>query len=237
MTALKKFILPALSEKQKAQMLRHALKVLDAQRQMTTENGKNILHHTLRRKRQHVKMEHYPKGDRIDYNTGAQYFYHCHREDLNREEHGHFHCFMRYKKIPKRIKPTPLSDWDKNIDSPMAHIIAISMNRYGQPIRLFTVNRWISFETWYDAKHAPEFVKKFKFMLDDDPHWQVLDSWVEGMLHLFAPQIAWLNERRDETIANWQNKYPACNAYEDHRLEELSEISIDLTKQVQWITE
>lgn len=237
MTALKKFILPALSEKQKAQMLRHALKVLDAQRQMTTENGKNILHHTLRRKRQHVKMEHYPKGDRIDYNTGAQYFYHCHREDLNREEHGHFHCFMRYKKIPKRIKPTPLADWDKNIDSPMAHIIAISMNRYGQPIRLFTVNRWVSFETWYDAEHAPEFVKKFKFTLEDDPHWQVLDSWVEGMLHLFAPQITWLNERRDETIANWQNKYPACNAYEDHRLEELSEISIDLTKQVQWITE
>jgi len=235
MTKAEKFTLPELTEKQKAQMMCYALKVLETQQQMTSKNGKNILHHTLQKKRQHIKMAHYPKGDRIDYNTGAQYFYHCHREDFDREEHGHFHCFMRYKKIPKRIKPTPLPDWDKNIDSPMAHIVAVSMNRYGQPIRLFTVNRWISFETWYDAKYAPEFVKKFKFTIDDEPYWQVLDSWVENMLHLFAPQIAWLNEQRDETIATWQKKYPNSNAYEDHGLEELSEIPINLADQVSWI--
>ncbi|MDE3017327.1 MAG: hypothetical protein KGI29_10505 [Pseudomonadota bacterium] len=236
MAKSKKFHLPDLSGRERAQMLRYAMNVLDAQRLMTTARGKNILHYTLLRKRRHVRMAHYPKGDRIDYHTGAQYFYHCHREDFDREEHGHFHCFLRYKKIPKHIKPTPLPDWDKNIDSPMAHIVAIAMNRYGQPIRLFTVNRWISFETWYDAKHAPEFVKRFKFTLEDSAHWQVLDSWVEGMLHLFAPQIAWINEKRDETIARWQKKHPGSNAYEDHRLEELSEISINLSAQVRWIT-
>lgn len=232
-----KFTLPVLSERQKTQVLSHALQVIEAQQQMTTKKGKNILHYTLRRKRQHVSMQHYPKGDRIDYNTGAQYFYHCHREDLDQEEHGHFHCFLRYKRIPKHIKPKPLPDWDKNIDNPMAHLVAISMNRFGQPIRLFTVNRWVSFETWYDAKHASNLLKRFDMTLEDDPYWQTLDQWVEGMLQLFAPQIAWLHESRDHTIARWQKKYPSRNAYEDHKLEELSSIPIDIASQVKWLTE
>lgn len=235
MSGHERFTLPTLSGRQREHMLRYALQVLEAQRQMTTRKGRNILHYTLRRKSRHIRMQHYPRGDRIDYATGAQYFYHCHREDVAREEHGHFHCFLRYKKIPKHIKPTPLPDWDKHMDNPMTHIVAIAMNRYGQPIRLFTVNRWVSFETWYDAAHAPEFIKRFMFTPDNGSYWPVLDSWVEGMLHLFAPQIAWLHRRREQAIANRQKRYPKCNAYEDHRLEELSAITIDPAKQVRWI--
>lgn len=218
-------------------MLDYALQVLKAQQQMTTSNGKSILHYTLRRKRQHITMQHYPAGDRIDYKTGAQYFYHCHRENVGTEEHGHFHCFLRYKHIPKRIKPTPLPDWDTNIDSPMAHIIAIALSRYGQPIRLLTVNRWISAETWYDGRHAAAFVRRFHFKRETDPYWRVLDLWVEGMLHLFAPQIAWLNLQRDASIARWQRRHPESNAYEHHRLEELSSLPIDLADQISWIVD
>ena len=180
-------------------------------------------------------MNHYPKGDRIDRNTGAQYFYHCHRENKESTEHGHFHCFLRYQHIPKRIKPTPLKDWDRYIDNPMTHIIAISMNRLGQPIRLFTVNRWITSEIWYDFQHAPNFINRFKMTLDDDPYWLILDQWVEGMLHLFAPQIAWLHEMRDATIAHHQHQHPENNSYEDENIEELSAIAIDLQSQIQWI--
>jgi hypothetical protein len=237
MTMLSPLKLPTLTPRQRMRMLCFALQVLQAQQQMTTSNGKSILHYTLRRKRQHIKMQHYPTGDRIDYKTGAQYFYHCHRENLGTEEHGHFHCFLRYKSIPTRIKPTPLPDWDKNIDSPMAHIIAIALNRSGQPIRLFTVNRWISAETWYDGRHAPRFVKQFRFRRDADPYWRVLDLWVEGMLHLFAPQIAWLNIERDASVARWQMLHRKGNAYEDHRLEELSSLPIDLAHQITWIVD
>ncbi len=53
-------------------------------------------------------MNHYPKGDRIDYDTGAQYFYHCHRESEETEEHGHFHCFLRYKHIQNAANLPPL---------------------------------------------------------------------------------------------------------------------------------
>ena len=229
------FTLPTLTKWRKSKMLIYAEQVLTAQQQMITNTGKNILHYSLQKKRRHMSMDHYPKGDRIDRQTGAQYFYHCHRENLESEEHGHFHCFYRYKLIPKRIKPTPLTDWKKNFDNPMTHIVAISMDRYGQPIRLFTVNRWVTAETWYNAEHAPIFIKRFKMTLTDDPYWQILDQWVEAMIHLFAPQITWLQIQRDTMIEHHQLLRPDNNIYEDRDIEEISEISINLKDQIQWI--
>ena len=229
------FNLPSLTRWHKSKLLNYAELVLTTQQQMLTQTGKNILHHTLQKQRRHKNMNHYPKGDRIDRQTGAQYFYHCHRENLDIGEHGHFHCFLRYKHVPKQIKPKPLADWKKNLDNPMTHIVAIAMDRYGQPIRLFTVNRWVSSEIWYDAKHIPTFVKRFKMTLLDDPYWQILDQWIEGMLHLFSPQIAWLHHKRDAVIEHHTLRNPDINAYEDHDIEELSEISIDLKSQIEWI--
>ena len=229
------FILPPLTPWRKSKLLGYAEQVLTAQQQMSTNKGKNILHYTLQKKRCHTRMSHYPKGDRIDHSTGSQYFYHCHRESTEREEHGHFHCFIRYKRIPKTYKPTPLADWDKYIDNPMTHLVAIAMDRYGQPIRLFTVNRWVTSEIWYDADYSPKFIKRFKMSLTDDPYWQVLDQWVDAMLHLFAPQIAWLHHQRDKAIAEHKLKNPDNNVYEDSNIEELSEITIDLKNQIHWI--
>lgn len=226
---------PPLTRWRQSKMLSYAEQVLLAQQQMMTNTGKSILHYTLQKRHRHTRMNHYPKGDRIDHQTGAQYFYHCHREDLEREEHGHFHCFLRYKHIPKRVKPTPLSDWKDNLDNPMTHLIAIGMNRYGNPIRLFTVNRWVTSEIWYDAEHLPNFIKRFKMTLDDDPYWQILDQWIDAMLHLFSPQIAWLHHQRDAKIEQHQLLNPESNVYEDQNIEELSEISIDLKNQIQWI--
>ncbi|KTC71700.1 hypothetical protein Lbir_1555 [Legionella birminghamensis] len=232
---MSEFSFPDLSKAKQARLLAYASQILEAQQQMTTAKGKNIIHYTLQKKRRHESMSHYPKGDRIDRQTGAQYFYHCHREDFDNMEHGHFHCFLRYKGIPARIKPSPLPDWDKHMDNPMAHIVAISMNCYGQPIRLFTVNRWVSSEIWYDAKHVSSFIKQYQMTLEDDPYWQILDQWVEGMLHLFEPQITWLHQERDRQIARIKADNPGANPYEDHRFEELSQIEIDLPTQVQWV--
>ena len=229
------FILPTLSKWRKAKMLNYAEQVLTTQQQMVTNTGKSILHYTLQKRRRHLSMDHYPKGDRIDRQTGAQYFYHCHRENTELEEHGHFHCFMRYKHIPKRIKPTPLNDWKKNLDNPMTHLVAISMDRFGHPIRLFTVNRWITSEIWYDAEHLPNFIKRYKMTLTDDPYWQILDQWIEAMLNLFSPQIIWLQNKRDAVMKHHQLMKPDHNIYEDNTIEELSEISIDLKNQIQWI--
>lgn len=229
------FILPSLTEWQRSRFLGQATRLLKAQHQIVTQSKKSIVSYTLQKKRRHQQMNHYPKGDRIDRNTGAQYFYHCHRENLESSEQGHFHCFLRYKHIPQRIKPKPLTDWDKHLDNPMTHLVAIGMDRWGQPIRLFTVNRWISSEICYEAKHLPFFIKRFRMTIDNDAYWKPLDQWVASFLHLFQPQIAWLHEVKDRLLLDRQAQFPDRNAYEDRELEELSSINIDLAQQIQWI--
>lgn len=229
------FTLPQLSKWHQKRYLDYAAQVLESQQLMTTSQGENILHYTLNKQQQHERMSHYPKGDRIDHNTGAQYFYHCHRENFESQEHGHFHCFLRYKHLPKSIKPTTLADWDLYIDNPMTHLVAIGMNQFGQPIRLFTVNRWVTSEILYNAEHVVRFLKRYKMTLVDEPYWQILDKWVEGILHLFAPQIAWLHQERDRVMQEYQIKNPLENPYLDYELEELSAINIDLKQQIEWI--
>jgi len=230
------FELPKISANKRAKLLRYAQRLLSAEQCMITNSGENILHYTLRDKKQHLRMNHYPKGDRIDHETGAQYFYHCHRENYDRAEHGHFHCFLRYPKIPEHIKPTPFHDWDKYIDNPMTHLVAIGMNQLGKPIRLFTVNRWVSSEIWYDSKHTRFILNRFNMSLTDDPYWQILDQWVEAMLHLFSPQIQWLHQMRDQFLNHYQSKQThQPHLFDNEKIEELSDIEIDLTTQIKWL--
>lgn len=229
------FSLPMLSRWHKKNYLHYAMQLLESQQKMMANPGNNILHYVLEHNTRYEKMSHYPREDRIDRSTGAQYFYHCHREDHTTTEHGHFHCFLRYKYIPKRIKPAKLTDWDRYIDNPMTHLVAIGMNQCGAPIRLFTVNRWVSGDIWYDAAHAAYFVKRFKMTLTDSAYWNILDQWVEGMLHLFAPQIQWLHQERDRVIQEHQRQYPDENSYLNEKVDELSSLSIDLKQQIEWI--
>lgn len=228
------FVLPILSRWRRQRYLGYAKQVLEAQQLMTSSQGENILHYTLNKIERHERMTHYPRGDRIDHDTGAQYFYHCHRENYESTEHGHFHCFLRYKHIPKSIRPSPLEDWDRYIDNPMTHLIAIGMNQLGQPIRLFTVNRWVTSEIWYEAKHMMRLVTRYKMTLID-PYWQILDRWVEGIVQLFSPQIQWLHQERDKKIQAYQGTTLVTNPYLDQELEELSDIQIDLKKQIEWL--
>lgn len=230
------FVFPVLSDRAKAQMLRQALVVIEAQQRVTGVQGATILRHMLDGGRRHVKMAHYPPGDRIDAETGAQYFYHAHRENLDTEEHGHFHCFLRTQAIPPRIRPSRLPPPRQAAATPMTHIIAIAMNRHSHPIRLFTVNRWVVDDSWYDARHVPALLRRFRFDTAGDSDWNVLDRWVAGMLHLFAPQITWLAAARDRTIEAWQAAHPDRSPYEERQLEELSDIAIDLEHQVALLT-
>ena len=228
-----KFSLPETYNKQ--QLLYHAQKLLEAQQKMQSMEGKNIVHYTLQNHAYHLKMQHYPKGDRIDHQSGAQYFYHCHRENMDSLEHGHFHCFLRYKQIPEKIKPKKIANWDKFINNPMTHIIAIAMNCYGEPIRLFSVNRWVSEEICYSAEHTSEFINRFNLQLADSSYWSILDEWVQAMLKIFAPQIVWVNQQRDLYLEDKSSKRKSFSIYDDKKVEELSSISINIAEQIRWI--
>jgi hypothetical protein len=234
-TGVDDFKLPTLNAYHKKRFLGFAMQVLEAQQQMITPSGKSILHYVLKRKTKYINLKHYPEGDRIDDISGAQYFYHCHRENKASREHGHFHCFLRYKHIAKAIKPAKLPDWDIYLENPMTHLVAIAMNLRGEPIRLFTVNRWVTSEIWYEACQVEKLLKRFRMQEDGDTYWSVLDRWIEGMLHLFAPQVIWLQQARDRCIDDYRLQNGVDNPLIDQNLEELSTIAIDLKKQVEWL--
>jgi hypothetical protein len=140
------------------------------------------------------EWDHYPPGDVYDQETHSQYYYHTHPVELRGGEHGHFHTFLRPKGMPKGVRP-------------------ISMDRAGYPTRLFTTNRWVTGEAWYDAEGVIRMLDRFE--IDHArPSWPT-NRWVTGMIRLFRPQIAALIHERDQGVARWAAQHPGENVYED----------------------
>ena len=47
----------------------------------------------------------------------------------------------------------------------VSHLVAIALDYAGEPIRLFTTNRWVTGETWYRADDVIKMLDCFKFLL------------------------------------------------------------------------
>ena len=117
--------------------------------------------------------------------------------------------------MPKDCRPVPQSEADfmKERDDKLSHLIAISMNRAGFPIGLFTTNRWITADNWYSADCVIKMLDRFEMDLAW-PSWPV-NIWVTAMLRLFRPQIEDLVRNRDAAVADWQKKHPQKDVFED----------------------
>lgn len=205
-----------------------AEQVNDAHR--TLKKGSlNVVGECLKDQGTFFELEHYPKGDVFDAESFSQYYYHAHRED--REEHGHFHTFMRAGGIAPGVEPVPNNgdvEWATGTDA-VSHIISISMNNPGFPIGLFATNRWVTGENWYCARDVIS-------MLDN---WQIdhafpnlaVNQWVTGMMKLFKPQIVALLEHRDDVIEHWREQFPGQDVFEDRTLEVTGEYDISVDDQ------
>ena len=189
--------------------------------------GLNVVGEVLKGQGQFVKLNHYPKGDVYDRDSHSQYYYHAHRE----AEHGHFHTFLRAKGMPERVAPVDEAhgrDWPKG-DKALSHIVAISMDKKGFPLRLFTTNRWVTGETWYPAGAVTEMIDRFE--IDHAyPSWPT-NRWITAMLRLFRPQIVALLQARDRNLAEWAAAHSDRDVWDDRELEVLSEIEIDVAEQ------
>lgn len=249
------FEYPQLSTYQRRRMIDRATQLLQAQQALIGQGGVHsfMLAHSGHlpaadgQQSGFISDIHYPKGDRIDFDGGSQYFYHCHRENVDTEEHGHFHCFIRKAGWPKswslaRIPQRALYD-----DSPMTHLVAIGLSRYGVPIRLFMVNRWVSKESWFAADKMQRIVGRFSAAgITNDrpktgnqaPEWALMDGWIEQMVHVFIPQIRWLYSQRDAAMLTHVASAAGTgnNPYLDESIEELASIDISLQQQMQWLT-
>ena len=192
------------------------------------KTGDNVVGELLRTREKFYEFEHCPPGDIYDREHHAQYYYHAHRPG----EHGHFHTFLREKGIPADCQPVAQSEADymKQRNDTYSHLVAISMNRQGFPIGLFTTNRWVTAENWYAADDVCAMLDDFK--IDHaQPSWPV-NQWISAMFGLFRPQIIELLHERDAVVADWQEKHPDSDVFEDRDLDLPSRIEISVDQQI-----
>ena len=180
--------------------------------------GLNVVGELLKGHDGFYEMNHYPDGDVYDRDSHAQYYYHAHRE--GGVEHGHFHTFIRGQGIPSELQPLSAPEtsepWPSG-DEAIAHLIAVSMDAWGQPIGLFACNRWVTGETWYRAEAVKQMLPIFS--IDHaHPSWPT-NLWLSALLQLFRPHIEALLEHRDRVVEAWRAAHPGEDVFEDRALE------------------
>lgn len=218
-------------------MERAAVAVLDSQRSLA-EAGTTVVGEVLKGQGVFVQWDHYPAGDVYDWNSHSQYYYHAHPPDRRANvwglEHGHFHTFLRAAGMPPGARPADVVGNDRvAANEALSHLIAISMNREGQPLRLFTTNRWVTSEQWYEAAMVIGMLDRFE--IDQSVPSRAINDWITNLLRLFRPQIEELLRRRDAALTDWQARFPKddASAFDDRDLEVTSAVDIDIADQIE----
>jgi hypothetical protein len=187
------------------------------------KTGDNVVGELLRDKGTFYEWNHYPDGDVYDKDSGSQFFYHAHPADLRVGEHGHFHTFMRPAGMPDHVSPAEVTDFEMPDDptDALSHLIGISMNEAGEPICLFTTNRWVTGEIWYKGEDVIELTGMFE-ITHAQPSWPV-NRWLNAMVRLYAFEIAALIKERDGVVEKWvpapAEDGSAPTVFEDRTLE------------------
>lgn len=129
---------------------------------------------------------HYP-AEALRFGDGAwRAYYHSHPEGLPApEEHGHFHIFVRAPEVCVRARP-----W--------AHVAALSIDAWGQPLRWFSVNAWVTDDAWAPAAELLAAIDA----LQPERETGRVETWLTGLLQLFRPELAALLASRDRFGAN-----------------------------------
>lgn len=177
--------------------------------------GSNLAHAAMAGATQCVELAHYPRHDVVDRRHASRFFYHVHSSHRRpRIEHGHFHVFCHGK--------SPADYF---------HLVGISLNTQGLPVRLFTTNRWVTGERWRSATEVEAALATFEIQALG--RMAPVARWITAMTHLYAPQIRQLVQRRDAVMqrrslnAEWEK---IC---EDRRLDVVTQRRISLEHCIQ----
>ena len=140
------------------------------------------------------KWEHFPTQDVFDSDSKSLYFFHRHRA----MEAGHFHCYLKGERYH--------------------HLVAISIDEHGLPIKLFTPNHWLVNEgdlvEWISSERT--ILDLQNFAVKDS---SIVSRWVSAMVKLFEPQIMDLLHQRDQVLADWKVQHPESDPLNDRELE------------------
>ena len=202
--------------------------------------GSNVVREAVAAGGEPEDWRHYPDGEVYDPTTHAQYFYHRHpATERAAGEHGHFHLFLRAEAIPADITPLLLPEiavanaapppqaapLQRGRSDEVCHLAAIAVDARGEPLRLFTTNRWVTGETWYRAEDMVRLLDRFAIVTDEPS--PLLNRWIGAMVGLFRPQLVELLHARDQAVMAWRRRR-RVHVFEDPRLEITSSRGIDL---------
>lgn len=189
---------------------------------------------------------HYPPGDGYDLISHAQYFFHRHPSAADTihqaAEQGHFHLFLRAEGMPAGAQPLLLPEAaiaKEHLPTPpqaapskrgardeVSHLVAIAVDGAGEPVRLFTTNRWVTGETWYRAEDVVRMLDRFS--LDAAEPASFVNFWLTAMVRLYQPEIAMLLRERDRMVMDPIRRRRRTDVFEDPKLEITSSLDIDL---------
>lgn len=203
-----------------------------------SKSGLNLVGEVLRGFGDFIEFEHYPPDDVYDPETHAQYYFHAHPPgEREWSDYGHFHIFMRPKGMPPIIRPSRLPGCEppQGDNEALCHLIAISMTREGLPERLFTTNRWVTGETWYAGEDVIRMLDYCEFDVAW-PSWP-LNRWLSAMLRLYRPEIERLILARDAVVAEWMERNPGTDVFEDRCLEITSALPTSLPEKLRQVAE
>jgi len=197
------------------------------------KSGSHVVNELLKGQGMLSSMDHYPRNDVYDKDTYAQYYYHAHRKG----EHGHFHLFLRQGGMPQGVLPQFYDERNDTMSDrdTFSHLVAISMDDEGYPLKLFTTNRWVTGEDWYQSKDVCQMVDLFQIE-HTHPSW-VTNKWLSCMLRLFYPQISELILEREQALMANSQSLTLVDAMEDYNLDVLSELEISIDAQMEVLKE
>ena len=173
------------------------------------KSGRTLNEAALCGARDFIEWQHYPNNDLADKQSGYEFYYHAHSADeMPKGEHGHFHVIKRHAKS-------------------FHHLVGISLDQKGLPVRLFTTNQWVTGEEMADSNLVMQSVVEFQ--MDITGRMAPVSKWVGALMQLFQSEIKELIKERDREITRLVtrlgNRGNVLNSREHHVL---SECKIDL---------
>lgn len=140
-------------------------------------------------------------------------YYHCHPAEHRRDdEHGHFHLF-----VPGRNS----SGW--------SHLAALAMDHDGQPLRWFTVNRWVTDGSWESIGHLLSSIDR----LEQDSDMSLVEQWLLCLLQLYRPELETVLTERDHYLESLAPELSLSELLEERTIYLLSANNIVLLEKLQ----
>ena len=131
----------------------------------------------------------YPEPQLSFSNMGLRAYYHCHTSSSRPDaEHGHFHIFLR----------TDASTDASSEKTQWSHLAGLSMDNLGQPLQWFTVNHWVTGETWNKPN---QLENKLDTLLEKKSKGlKLVEEWLLAMLGFYKQTLKETLIKRDQHI-------------------------------------